>query len=89
MNHLVVVEIERKPLGVMIFASPGTEVIIHPSPCWNILFKIPCSIPMIYDDAIDPNFNERSIAFTGCLSWIENNKVEGSKYAIVKMYLIP
>lgn len=85
MNHHVVVEIEKKSIvpdirrnGDIILSInlPDIEVIQQ---CWNILYKVPLE---------REDLGEESLSFKGCLAWIENNKVEGSKYAVVKMYLV-
>jgi hypothetical protein len=82
MNHLVVVEIEytEPEMTMTDVFSPEKEItgkIVRHS--WNILYTVP---------DIRSDLNEESLSFKGCLSWIENNKVEGSKYAIIKMYLV-
>lgn len=85
MNHHVVVEIERTVMvsdikmdGNIILSAcfPDIE---KQARCWNILYKVP---------AEREDLGEEALSFKGCLAWIENNKVEGSKYAVVKMYLV-
>jgi len=75
MWHYVVVEIEHTYNG---YSSSGEVAITQP--CWNIVYKIP-----IYRDDLG---EEESLCLKGCLSWIENNKAPGSKYAVMKMYLV-
>jgi hypothetical protein len=85
MNHHVVVEIERAEWitkNVSVF-SPPTEVISMNRSCWNILYKAP-----IQSNNHPEPWDGETLSFDGCLAWIENNKVEGSKYAVVKMYLV-
>lgn len=84
MNHHVVVEIKRSerhsttPFHNPVIGKkyPAHNVVVS---CWNILYKVP---------AEREDLGEEALSFKGCLAWIENNKVEGSKYAIVKMYLV-
>lgn len=45
----------------------------------RILYKVPVE---------REDLGEEALSFKGCLAWIENNKAEGSEYAVMKMYLI-
>lgn len=72
MWHYVVIEIEWQRQ----YDQAGHTVTEQ---CWNHLYKVPT-----YRD----DFGEESLCFKGCLAWIENNKVDGSKYAVMKMYLV-
>lgn len=49
--------------------------------CWSTLYKVPIEQFTHKEYALE-------MAMTGCLAWIENNKVDGSKYAVMKMYLV-
>lgn len=81
MNHHVVVEIERSlSIEELVHRDYFGRTISQVEPCWTILYKVP---------AEREDLEEEALSFKGCLVWIENNKVEGSKYAVVKMYLIP
>jgi len=46
-------------------------------PCWNIVFK-----------ALYSKEEDADTAFTGCLIWLENHKVQGSEYVITEMFFV-
>lgn len=73
MWHYVVIQIERSRQ----YNQAGDTV---QEACWTILYKVPIE---------REDLGELSLCFIGVRSWIENNKAPGSKYAIVKMYLVP
>jgi hypothetical protein len=79
MNHHVVVEIECSYNTVT--SSSVNDLVIQK--CYNILYKVP-----IQGNNHPEPWDAETLSFDGCLAWIENNKVEGSKYAVVKMYLV-
>lgn len=71
-QNYIVIEIER----LRQYNHAGDTV---SEPCWNILYQVPVNREDLGDD---------SLCFKGCLSWIENNNFGGSKYAVMKMYLV-
>lgn len=75
MWHYIVVEIEQT---LDVYGAMGPQKI--QCPCWwRILYKVPVE---------REDLGEEALSFKGCLAWIENNKAEGSEYAVMKMYLI-
>lgn len=69
---------------VIEYQQKKSEIILlgnTPAPsksCFNILYEAP----------FDPILEDNATAFDACLMWIENNKVEGSKYAITEMFFV-
>lgn len=52
--------------------------------CWNILYKAPIE----YDELSSVRGPKDAEAFRGCEVWLEQNKNETSKYAIMKMFIV-
>lgn len=84
MWHYVVVEIEQSRQ----YNQAGGFLIEQ---CWNILYSAPVKQKPVSEQRGDTTYVslvDDELSITGCLAWIENNKAEGSKYAVMKMYLI-
>lgn len=77
MWHYVVIEIEHTHNGILMGADAVDYNARIIQPCWNIVWKV----------EVD-RFDRTEFDFTACEVWVEQNRVEGSKYAIIKMYLI-
>lgn len=70
-----VIEIEQKKSEIILINTATAQS----KSCWNILYSIP----------FEPSDEEESmLAFNGCLAWVEQNKVEGSKYVIMEMFFV-
>ena len=71
-----VIEVKKKQSEIILLNTH------NPAPVksvWNILYTVP----------FDPmDAGETMTAFDGCLTWIENNKVEGSEYVITEMFFV-
>jgi hypothetical protein len=63
-------------------AKKHGSIVYEPVPCWNILYKAPIEDRRLNDEELE------YVVFLGCQAWIEQSKVEGSKYAIMKMYIV-
>lgn len=84
MWHIVVIEIEQNHPITSYSPSRGLSVSSIIQPCWNILYKAPIE----YDELSSVRGPKDAEAFHGCEGWIEQNKVQGSKYAIMRMFII-
>lgn len=81
MWHFVVIEIEKvhswlEPCFNQDRVKVDSVRCNQHFPCWNILYKAPI------DNTHDV------MAFDACQVWLEQNKNETSKYAIMKMYIV-
>ena len=94
MWHYVVIEIE-KDISLTVpdknpLSASGIKEDIQHIPCWNIVYKAPIeeSDMLVSDLMQSDDVMNHEVAFKGCQVWIEQNKVEGSKYAIMKMFIV-
>lgn len=71
-----VIEIEKMASGIILI---GQTKPANAKPVWNIVCQIP------YDPIDD---TETDDAFNACLIWLEQNKIEGSKYVITEMFFV-
>lgn len=68
-----VIEHEQKKSEIILLSPSIAEV----KKCWNILYSVP----------FDPADEEQNVmAFNACMAWLEQNKVQGSKYVITEMF---
>lgn len=75
MYKWVVIEIERKRSQLIILSSTGPLPIVTEK-CWEIRYSVP----------FPEEPGGEVLAFNACIAWIENNKVDGSKYVVQDMY---
>jgi len=70
-----VIEIEQRVSNLIIAFS---EKNYKDRSVWNIIFTVP----------YNPIANDEVIAFDACMAWLEQNKVESSKYVITEMFFV-